>query len=168
MKRNINQQGVSVFISMVVMTILLGIGFGMSAIFFDQVSSLRGLGDSVTAFYAAEAGIEQVLISDQQILNETLSSSLRMQTSCQNLSFEGVGRLPCLKLVIGEASGVETLEGDQGLTKDLENTASYELNMEPAGANKNSSCYSQGGRRTYCTKSTGTFEGSSRSIRITR
>ncbi|MDP4008946.1 MAG: hypothetical protein Q8P71_00785 [bacterium] len=147
MKRNISQQGVSVFISMVVMTILLGIGFGMSAIFFDQVSSLRGLGDSVTAFYAAEAGIEQVLISDQQIINEEIS--------CSDLA----ARLPCL---------IEALGGDQGLTKDLKNTASYELNMESAEKNKNSSCYDQGGRRAYCAKSTGTFEGSSRSIRITR
>lgn len=168
MKRNTNQQGVSVFISMVVMTILLGIGFGMSAIFFDQVSSLRGLGDSVTAFYAAEAGIEQVLISDQQILNKTLDDSLKMQPSCKNLSFEGAGRLPCLNLVIASAPGIEVSEGGKKLKKNLGNRAFYELKMEGAGEMSINSCSNQGGRRTFCTKSIGTFEGSSRSIRITR
>jgi len=44
------------------MTILLAIALGVSTIFLGQVKSIREMGYSVIAFYAADAGIEEVLV----------------------------------------------------------------------------------------------------------
>ena len=57
------QRGVSLYLAMIVMTVLLGIALGISSIFLGQTKILRGLGYSVIAFYAADAGIEEVLIN---------------------------------------------------------------------------------------------------------
>jgi len=55
------EKGVSVYISFMIMTILLIIGFGISTILLSQIKILRGMGDSVLAFCAADTGIERVL-----------------------------------------------------------------------------------------------------------
>ena len=57
------------------MTILLTIAFGLTGILVSQVKTIRNIGYSVAAFYAAETGIETALAS----------SSCR--TSC---SFDGI------------------------------------------------------------------------------
>lgn len=49
-----------------VMTLLLGIGFGMSALLLTQLDTLRGIGYSVLAFYATDAGIDRMLYIDQK------------------------------------------------------------------------------------------------------
>lgn len=46
-----------------IMTILMGIALGISSIFLGQIKILRELGYSVIAFYAADAGIEEVLVN---------------------------------------------------------------------------------------------------------
>ena len=55
------ERGVSLYLALLVMAILLSIGLGMSAISFGQIKIIRGIGDSVVAFYAADTGIEEVL-----------------------------------------------------------------------------------------------------------
>ncbi len=57
------QRGVSLYLAMMVITILLGIALGISSIFLGQTKILRELGYSVIAFYAADAGIEDVLMN---------------------------------------------------------------------------------------------------------
>ena len=59
----IKQKGVALYISLMMMTLLLTLVLGMGAIVSAQIRAIRGLGDSVLAFYAADTGIEQVLLN---------------------------------------------------------------------------------------------------------
>ena len=45
------------------MTVLLSIALGLSSIFLGQTKMMREMGYSVIAFYAADAGIEEILIN---------------------------------------------------------------------------------------------------------
>lgn len=56
------QQGVALYLSLVVMTMLLGIALGVNTIFLGQAKIVRSTGYSVLAFYAADAGIEEILV----------------------------------------------------------------------------------------------------------
>jgi len=58
-----HQQGTTLYLSLMIMTILLAIAFGLSSIFLGQAKMIRTIGYSVIAFYAADAGIEKVLIN---------------------------------------------------------------------------------------------------------
>ena len=71
------QQGTSLYLSLVIMTVLLSIALGMSTIFIGQSKMIKALGNSVIAFYAADAGMEEVL------LNRTNPSDIP-QTSLPN------------------------------------------------------------------------------------
>jgi len=56
-----NQQGISLYLSLMVVTMLLSISLGISHVFLGQIKTIKVMGDSVLAFYAADAGIERVL-----------------------------------------------------------------------------------------------------------
>jgi hypothetical protein len=58
------ERGVALYISIVMMTALLGIVFGLGTVVVGQLKLLRGIGNSVLAFYAADTGIERVLYED--------------------------------------------------------------------------------------------------------
>jgi len=58
-----NKQGVSLYLALLVMAILLSIGLATSAILIGQIRMIKGIGDSVLAFYAADTGIEKVLLN---------------------------------------------------------------------------------------------------------
>lgn len=55
------EKGLSLYLALVVMSILLAIILGMSAILVSQLKVIRKIESSVIAFYAAETGIERVL-----------------------------------------------------------------------------------------------------------
>ena len=57
------QRGVSLYLALMILTILLGIALGISTVFLSQTKMMRDIGYSVIAFYAADAGIEKVLIN---------------------------------------------------------------------------------------------------------
>ncbi len=59
------QRGVILFLSLIIMTIILAISFGLNAIFLGQLEVMKGMGNSVIAFHAANTGIERVLAGDQ-------------------------------------------------------------------------------------------------------
>jgi hypothetical protein len=61
----ISQKGVSVLYAVFVVTVLLAISFGINGILISQVKMLGDIGHSVVAFYAADTGIEKVLIDRQ-------------------------------------------------------------------------------------------------------
>ncbi|HHE76624.1 MAG TPA: hypothetical protein ENL27_01420 [Candidatus Parcubacteria bacterium] len=75
------EKGVSLYLAVVVTSILLAITFGMSAILFQQLRIIRDMGNSVVAFYAADAGIERALYDQSNCL--TMSSSCVIN-GCQN------------------------------------------------------------------------------------
>jgi len=56
------QLGISLYLALMIMTILLAIALGLSTIFIGQTKMLREMGYSVIAFYAADAGIEKALV----------------------------------------------------------------------------------------------------------
>jgi|SRR3989344_5622346 len=57
------QKGVSIYLSLVIMAVLLAITLGLNSILFGQVKIIRNIGYSVAAFYAAETGIEEALFT---------------------------------------------------------------------------------------------------------
>ena len=58
-----SQKGVILFLAIVIMAILLSIGLGISTILMSQIAITRSIGNSVIAFYAADTGIERVLLN---------------------------------------------------------------------------------------------------------
>ena len=56
-----NQSGISLFLATIIMTIVLAIVLGLSTILASQMRITKGMEDSVIAFYAADAGIEEIL-----------------------------------------------------------------------------------------------------------
>lgn len=55
------EKGISLYLSLMIMTIFLAMSFGISIILLRQLEMVRGMGDSVIAFYAADTGIERAL-----------------------------------------------------------------------------------------------------------
>lgn len=60
------QKGVSLYLAFMVMSVLLAIGLGVSVIFVPQIKTIKGMGDSVIAFYAADTALERVLYALQK------------------------------------------------------------------------------------------------------
>ncbi|MBI4101529.1 MAG: hypothetical protein HY443_01015 [Candidatus Nealsonbacteria bacterium] len=56
-----SERGVTVYLSLMIMSILLTLALGISAISFGQAQTFKEMGNSVFSFYAAEAGIERTL-----------------------------------------------------------------------------------------------------------
>lgn len=57
-----SQRGVAIYLAFMVMTLLLALALGISAIVFGQIKTIRSMGDSVVALYAADTGIEDALM----------------------------------------------------------------------------------------------------------
>lgn len=55
------ERGVAIYLAFMVMTILLAISLGLNVILIGQTKAIKGMGDSVIAFYAADSGIEKIL-----------------------------------------------------------------------------------------------------------
>ena len=55
------ENGIALYLSVVIMAMILSIALGISTIFSGQLNVLRNMGYSVIAFYAADAGIEKIL-----------------------------------------------------------------------------------------------------------
>jgi len=66
------QKGISLYLALLILGILLAIGLAISAILLGQIKMIKGMGDSVVAFYAADTGIEKAL----DVLYETGTGSL--------------------------------------------------------------------------------------------
>ena len=58
-----NNQGVSLYLTMMILSLILGLAFSLNTLLLTQIKSLRNIGDSVIAFYATETGIERALYS---------------------------------------------------------------------------------------------------------
>jgi hypothetical protein len=54
-------RGVSIYIAFMIMAVLMVIAFGMSTILLGEMKVIKGMGDSVIAFFAADTGIERTL-----------------------------------------------------------------------------------------------------------
>jgi Tfp pilus assembly protein PilX len=65
---NFSQKGLSLYLAIMIMSILLAIVLGMSAILFHQLKMIGEMGNSVVAFYAADTGIERALYDENNCL----------------------------------------------------------------------------------------------------
>jgi len=61
-----SQKGISLYLALMTMTLLLAMAFGLSAILFGQIKITREIGNSVVSFYAADTGIEWLLYKDKE------------------------------------------------------------------------------------------------------
>ena len=64
------QKGISLYLALMIMTILLAIGIGISTIIVSQMKMIREMGDSVIAFYAADTGIERLINEELKICRQ--------------------------------------------------------------------------------------------------
>jgi len=63
LKQEFNKQrGVSILFAISILSVILSIGLGASSVLIGQIKAIREMGYSVTAFYAADNGIEEVLL----------------------------------------------------------------------------------------------------------
>lgn len=62
---NKNSKGVSVFLAIMILSILLAIALGLNTILVSQIRMLKEMGDSVMAFCAADTGVERILYEDK-------------------------------------------------------------------------------------------------------
>jgi hypothetical protein len=60
------EKGVSLYLTILILVILLAISLGISTILSGQLKMIGGIGKSVVAFYAADTGIEEILYNDNQ------------------------------------------------------------------------------------------------------
>ncbi|MFH1509751.1 MAG: hypothetical protein ABID67_01200 [Candidatus Nealsonbacteria bacterium] len=56
------KKGISLIFVMLIISVILSISFGVSSILITQIKILRNIGYSVVSFYAADSGIENVLL----------------------------------------------------------------------------------------------------------
>lgn len=66
------QKGVSLYLAVMMMSILLAMALGMATILFSQLKTVRGMGDSVVAFYVADTGMERAMyvIKEEGVLRD--------------------------------------------------------------------------------------------------
>jgi len=103
------QKGVSLYLALMIMFILIAIGLGISLIIVSQMKMIRGMGDSVVAFYAADTGIEHALY-DKRRKGGTgeVSGSLDANTSYTVYSNTEEGKWMSVgNFKIGGSSGVK-------------------------------------------------------------
>jgi hypothetical protein len=62
MKSSKQEKGVSVLFAVSILSVILSIGLGASSVLISQIKTVREIGYSVAAFYAADNGIEEVLL----------------------------------------------------------------------------------------------------------
>jgi hypothetical protein len=58
-----SQKGVSLYLALMIMSVILAVAFGISSIFLGQAGVFKEMGYSVMAFYAADTGIEEILLN---------------------------------------------------------------------------------------------------------
>jgi len=61
LKFKTSQRGLALFLTTIVLTVILAITLGISGTFISQTKTLKDIGNSVIAFYAADTGIEHAL-----------------------------------------------------------------------------------------------------------
>ena len=71
------EEGISLYLAVLVMVILLAVVLGLSTILFGQIRMIGGMEDSVIAFCAADTGIEYILFEGENAsTSENYSDSL--------------------------------------------------------------------------------------------
>ncbi len=92
---NSHQKGISIYIVLVLLFVLFGLTMGLSVLILGQLKILSSMGDSIVAYYAGEAGIEEMIYrtKTQNEFTSPLSSNLGNNSSFEVSMYcaEGVG-----------------------------------------------------------------------------
>lgn len=91
-----SQKGISLFLSVLILTILLTLALGLSTILVSQTRILRGMGDSVQAFFAADSGIERALFEGGSV-SGTFKNGAKYETQFLSRGPNCAGSYYCLK-----------------------------------------------------------------------
>ena len=70
------QKGSSLLFTILIMSFVMGISFGVSYILFQEIKINRDIGDSVVAFYAAESGTEKLMMYQNSLNSKTQFSDI--------------------------------------------------------------------------------------------
>ena len=62
------KRGSALYYTLIVVSIVSAISFGVSSIIFSQLQLIKGMGDSVVAFYNADKGIEHLLYQTRSLM----------------------------------------------------------------------------------------------------
>src|SRR4030042_4084114 len=57
----LNNKGVTLYLAILIMIVILAIALGLSAVLFSQIRTVKGVENSVIAFSAADSGIEKLV-----------------------------------------------------------------------------------------------------------
>jgi hypothetical protein len=80
MKKN-NQKGTSLLLTILIMTALLAIALGLARLSLGEIKLVRDIPDSLTAYYAAESGIEKAIYLDRKGEGTNLDECLDSQNT---------------------------------------------------------------------------------------
>ena len=67
-----SEKGVSILLSVMILSVVLSIALGSSNVAIRQTQSMQGIGDSIIAFYAADHGVEVVMLMENPTSTETI------------------------------------------------------------------------------------------------
>ena len=168
MQKHKSEQGISVYLAVLVTTTILGIGLGINSILINQVVALRGVGNSVLAFYAADGGIERVLQVDSCINKKVESERMScLRTTIDNSAFDDANckgsPTPTDPILSATGCRKQAIAAINAATLTLSNGASYALVIKDPGVTL---CPALG--VTYCGESTGIFKQATRKLQISR
>lgn len=119
-------EGISLLFVILIMSVILSIGLGISAILVQQTKMMRTVGHSVVSFYAADTGIEQELYElykTEPPYNENYSGF------CGDASFKGVIKCGAAVDVAACPDGLQVASSPQecdALNLCLESIGSYQ------------------------------------------
>ena len=87
-------QGISLYLTVMILSLILGLAFSLNTLLLTQTKSLRNIGSSVIAFQATETGIEKALYSIKTAAGtgpwtETLSNQATYSVNLLNPGDEG-------------------------------------------------------------------------------
>jgi len=140
-----HEKGVSLYLAVVMLSIILAVAFGLFAILMGQIKMMRTLGFSVTAYYAAETGVERAL--NKYILSGNVPFDNPIPYQGENLSNGSsytVSVVCCHPTTAGCLWDLsDTTCSDSGIDQDLNCKAT-----------------------DYCARSVGTYEGVKRAIEV--
>ena len=60
------EKGISIYMIVVLLFVLFGLAIGLSSLVLGQLTILKSMGNSITAFYAADSGTEEMLYKIKQ------------------------------------------------------------------------------------------------------
>lgn len=91
------EKGISLLYVIFITSILLAIAFGISRTLISQIKMLSGAGQSVAAFYAADSGIEKVLMEwdNPNLGDDYYNGSLSNGANFRVFVYQGDGSEDC-------------------------------------------------------------------------